>query len=237
MEHEVKHALKVYKTVKDPNIAWWHKFREIAVEILIIVFAVTLSIWLHDKSEHNHQQAEVNQFLRGLKQDLTSDIVEMQGDRQAFVLTGKAYKYISNPTPGFKLNKDSIKSHIDYIYNTTTFISNNGRYEAFKSSGKIGNIENADLQYEITNYYQRLIPSLLLISNEYLEGKKQLFQYLIQNEKFPNNMDNLTVVLSSNEAKNICSSISYVDQEVERYNTAVKQSQKIIALIDKSDNN
>src|ERR1700760_4030263 len=123
MEHEVKHALKVYKTVKDPNIALWHKIKEIAVEIVIIVFAVTLSIWLHDRSEHSHQQEEVTQFLHGLKQDLTNDIAEMRDDEQAFIMEGKTFKYISNPTPGFQISKDSLKVYINYLYNTTTFIS------------------------------------------------------------------------------------------------------------------
>lgn len=235
MEHEVKHALKVYKTAKDPKIPLWHKVREVAVEIVIIVFAVTLSIWLHDRSEHSHQQEDVKQFLSGLKQDLNNDIAEMKDDREAFVGAGKAFKYVCNPAPGFKLSKDSINHHINYIYNTTTFISNDGRYQGFKSSGKIGNIENTELQYAIINYYQRLIPSILLSSNEYLKRKEQLFEYLNKNEQFPNNPDHLVAVLSQNEAKNICSTLIYVDQTIQRYDAAVQQMQKIIALIDKSE--
>ncbi|MBC7525013.1 MAG: hypothetical protein H7239_11315 [Flavobacterium sp.] len=49
------------------------KLTEISIEIFIIVFAVSLSIWLHSWSEHNHQQNEVKKFLVDLKSDLIRD--------------------------------------------------------------------------------------------------------------------------------------------------------------------
>ena len=40
MEKEIKdHAVKAYKTVKDPHLKFWHKVGEIAIEVGIIVFA------------------------------------------------------------------------------------------------------------------------------------------------------------------------------------------------------
>ena len=57
MENEIKdHAVKAYKTIKNPNLKFWHKVGEIGIEVGIIVFAVTLSIWVHDRSEYNHEQ-------------------------------------------------------------------------------------------------------------------------------------------------------------------------------------
>jgi hypothetical protein len=50
MQDEVtKHTRKIFKTIKNPSHTFSEKLKEIVVEILIIVFAVTLSIWLHKK--------------------------------------------------------------------------------------------------------------------------------------------------------------------------------------------
>jgi hypothetical protein len=54
---------------------------------MIIIFAVTISIWFHNLSEHKHQQEEVKQFLEGLKSDLTRDIKEMK----KVILTKKVF--------------------------------------------------------------------------------------------------------------------------------------------------
>jgi hypothetical protein len=75
MQDEVtKHTKKIYDTVKSRKHSFAEKLKEILIEICIIVFAVTLSIWLHSWSEHRHEQKEVSEFLKGLKEDLSNDI-------------------------------------------------------------------------------------------------------------------------------------------------------------------
>jgi hypothetical protein len=84
-EQEVaKHVKKVYKIWHRSDLGFWHKAKEFLIEVVIIVFAVTLSIWLHDRSEHKHKQEEVREFLSGLKSDLQSDLKEMSEDKAAF---------------------------------------------------------------------------------------------------------------------------------------------------------
>ena len=61
---------KLYKTWFSKEHSIWHKISEFLIEMCIIVFAVTISIWFHNLSEHRHQQEEVKQFLEGLKADL-----------------------------------------------------------------------------------------------------------------------------------------------------------------------
>ena|SRR5579862_1902662 len=233
MENEIKdHTVKAYKALKNPGLSFWHKVREISIEIGIIVFAVTLSIWFHDMSEHNHEQKDVKSFLLGLKQDLTSDIKQLEGDRDAYIRSGMAFNYITTPSPGFKISKDSIRKHQNYLYNTTTFLPNNGRYEGFKSSGKLGNIEDDSLQNNITVLYQFMIPSILASTNSYVQRKQSLFGYL--NKSIKRNADgstNILSVLSSDEAINICNKLTYTDEITTRYRNAIKKSKEIISEI------
>jgi hypothetical protein len=60
----------------------WHKIGEFIVEIFIIIFAITVSIFFHDRSVLKHQRHETKEFLLGLKQDLATDIEEMNQDKK-----------------------------------------------------------------------------------------------------------------------------------------------------------
>jgi len=230
MEEEIKkHTVKAYKAIKDPQLPLWHKVKEISIEVGIIIFAVTLSIWFHDISEHNHEQKDVKSFLLGMRQDLTNDITQMKGDLDAYNKQGQAFNYLTTPTPGFKLNMDSVKKHKNYISNTTTFVSNNGRYEGFKSSGKLGNIEDDSLQNNITTLYQNIIPSVLASTNSYIQRKQYLFEYLNRSTKRnPDGSPNLLTALSSDEAVNISNTLTFVTEITDRYKNAIKKSQEII---------
>jgi hypothetical protein len=71
----IKHTKKVF-TVWGSKKSFWHKLGEFVLEMLIIVFAITLSIYLHDRSVKKHQDHETKEFLLGLKEDLKTDITE-----------------------------------------------------------------------------------------------------------------------------------------------------------------
>jgi len=230
MEEEIKkHTVKAYKALKDPKLSLWHKVKEISIEVGIIIFAVTLSIWFHDISEHNHEQKDVKSFLLGMRRDLTSDIIQLKGDLDSYSKQGQAFMYLTTPTPGFKLNKDSIRRHQNYISNTTTFVANNGRYEGFKSSGKLGNIEDDSLQNNITTLYQSIIPSVLASTNSYIQRKQYLFEYLNKSTKRnPDGSPNRLTALSSDEAVNISNTLTFVTEITDRYKSAIKKSQEII---------
>src|ERR1700712_366237 len=128
----VKHTKVVYKIWNSKEHSLMHKIKEFVVEIVIIVFAVSLSIWLHDRSEHAHQQKEVKEFLLGLKNDLGNDIKEMLEDKKGYQKSKEAFKYIASVKMNETLNKDSIIKHYRWLFNNTGLVSNNGRFEGFK---------------------------------------------------------------------------------------------------------
>src|ERR1041385_9321546 len=91
-----KHTKEIVKIAGAKEHSFWHKLKDVVTEIVIIVFAVTVSIWFHNRSEHNHQQEEVKTFLFGLRQDLTEDIAEMENDKESYKMKGAAFRYISH---------------------------------------------------------------------------------------------------------------------------------------------
>jgi hypothetical protein len=77
----VKHAEAAYKAVKNPETSWLHKLKEVLIEIFIIVFAVSLSIWFHNWSDSLHERREEREFLKGMKGDIQADLNVIRGLR------------------------------------------------------------------------------------------------------------------------------------------------------------
>ena len=157
----IKHTRKAYEKMKDTEHSLWHKTKEIFIEIVIIVFAVTLSIWLHSWSEQRHQQNEAQDFLSDLKDDLSNDIDSMQTAQTAPKKNRESIAFILLLTESKLDSMIKTKSSLEFQSNIGTTKINNGNYEGFKSSGKIGFIENKKLKKYILNYYQDATPNLI----------------------------------------------------------------------------
>ncbi len=237
-ENEIaKHTKKIYKTWRATELDLWHKLKEIIVEIFIIVFAVTVSIWFHNRSEHSHQQEDVKIFLLGLQKDLTADIAEMQEDRHSYEMQQVAFSYIKHTKLGQKLDSDSVVYYSNWIYNTTALNPNNGRFEGFKSSGKLGFIENDSLQNDILDLYQENIPSLLSATSNYVDRKNILFQYLQRTiHRITDSTDNLTEILTTEEAHYISKVLSFTSEITGRYDATIAKMKKIMTEIEKEYN-
>jgi len=229
----IKHTKKLFGIWETKNPIW-HKIGEFIVEIFIIIFAITVSIFFHDRSVLKHQRHETKEFLLGLKQDLATDIEEMNQDKSSFMQSEKAFHYITSRKLEEPLNADTIDKYYGYIFNTTGLVPNSGRFEGFKSSGKMGTIENKELQNNIMDLYQENIPNLINSTNFYTSKKLGLFEYVNMNRKrFTDTTNNLVSVLSSDPAYNICMSLTFVKEILDRYDTCINKMNTIISDIDK----
>ncbi|WP_456314689.1 DUF6090 family protein [Pseudomonas shirazensis] len=182
MQEEItKHSEKIYKTVKNSEHTLGEKLKEIIVEICIIVFAVTLSIGLHSWSEHRHQQEEVSVFLANLKNDLKNDIKNIDNEKKAYQKSNLGYKKILALTP---LQLDSIsksKNTVNFPIHAHGQTMSIGNYEGFKSSGKIGYIEDEKLKQKILTYYQIFVPAINEVDKMYNDFLFKCFDKMIEN--------------------------------------------------------
>jgi hypothetical protein len=158
----------------------------------------------------------------------------MAGDKKSYDMAHKAFAYITSVKPGEKMDKDSIKKYNNYIFNTTGLVPNDGRYQGFKSSGKISTIENTELQNAILDLYQENIPILLTSTDYYTKKKEVLFGMLVDElKRGPDGSTNLLEVLGTDKVYNICSTLTSTKEILQRYENLITKSKKIIALIDK----
>ena len=119
-----------------------------------------------------------------------------------------------------------------YIFNTTGLIPNSGRFEGFKSSGKIGTIENKELQNNIMDLYQENIPNLIVSTNFYTGAKQKLFDHINANRKrLTDSTDNLLTALASDQSYNISLGLTFIKEIVGRYDTCINKMQMITRQI------
>ncbi|HEY4965996.1 MAG TPA: hypothetical protein VII28_06330 [Puia sp.] len=234
MEDEVvKHAKKIYKTWFSKEFSIWHKISEFLVEILIIFFAVSISIWFHNRSEHAHEQAEVKAFLMGLRSDLNDDISEMQNDKISLMEQGKIFSYITSLKIKEPPSKDTLNKYRHALFVTTSLNPNDGRFEGFKSSGKIGIIENKELQNDIMDLYQEEIVSLHASTNGYNSWKINFLNYVIENQKrLTDSTSNFKELIKDDKVYDFSTVLSHPTEVLARYDTCIQLMQKIIGKID-----
>jgi hypothetical protein len=181
----IKHSKKIQSAMNNKNHSFTEKIKEVITEILIIVFAVTLSIWLHSWSEHKHQQDEASVFLGNLKNDLKNDIKNIDIEKNAYQESNIKYEKILALTT---LQLDSIyksKNKVDFPIYSHGPKMNIANYEGFKSSGKIGYIEDEKLKQKILNYYQIYVPAINEVDKYYNDFLFKCFDKMIENADKP----------------------------------------------------
>jgi len=230
MQDEItKHGKKIYRTIKNPAHSLTEKIKDIIIEIGIIVFAVTLSIWLHGRTEHHHEQTEVQAFLQGLKTDLAQDIALLEKNRNIITSLDSNYHFLASFTnKGITVPPDSTIYHSLYFTMIVTRPSI-GRYEGFKSSGKIGLIENDSLKQNILTFYQQTIPNLV-----YGEEFVNSLQSKILDLQIDKN-DNTTIVdfiRSTKTASLLSLGMQNFKSNIGLYNQSIDHARKIIGQID-----
>ena len=234
-EHEItKHTKAVYKVWTNPHIKLKEKVIEIAIEIGIIVFAITLSLMVERWRENVHERGIEKDFLVDLKTDLNSDLIQEAEDSAAYAQMRNGWTYFYNcGVNGQIANKDSLNQYGFSLFNTTTFISNNSRFEGMKSSGQLFVIENKKLLNLILDLYQYKITGLNL-TNDVVTFTKQHSLIPFVQEKLVQKKDgsnNLAQLFFLPQMQNYLASGGAAIEAVNRYHVVMEQSRKIIAMI------
>jgi hypothetical protein len=180
----VKHTEKVVAVAKDKTMKWQHKLQEILLEVAIIVFAVSLSIWFHNWSESRKDGSEAREFLSGLKKDLQADMEEMRDDEADYRKRQRGTAYFETVNQGAPLVRDSLQKYTGVFFDNTQIDPRISRYEALKSSGKLGIIENKELLLNITDLYTKDFTRITRRNDYFNNARQQLIiPYLVSHLK------------------------------------------------------
>jgi Family of unknown function (DUF6090) len=237
-ENEIaKHIDAAYKAAKQPNTHWLHRLKEVLIEILIIVFAVTISIWFHNWSDSLHEQREAKEFLRGLKVDLKEDIAQAKEDSAFYTMQLSRFRYFLRVGNGDTLSADSMKAYQSALYSNTSLEPHISRYEGLKGSGKFGIIENTDLLNNIINLHEATIKHVELLDGYYTDFANRLGSFFQENGQLNKNGSSVTNAQELVQMPRMrfldMYGISFISQNVLQANdSCIVQCQKLIDQID-----
>lgn len=225
-----KHGKNVVHLIAKKEHKLAHKLREIALEIAIIVFAVSMSIWLHGLSEHHHKQQEVRSFLIGLKGDLEGDVRQLTEIKEGYKGFDANYAYLAGIDPAQKPDWEKFKAAYAKSNANWYFIPVKSRYEGFLMSGRLTNIENEKLLTAILSLYQMYLPQIQTSEGGWSTRQRKLRDY--REEQLEGDDDqSLFRVTTSPKGKRLLRDMSTTPQLYERYQSYIDQSREIIKMI------
>jgi hypothetical protein len=234
-EAVAKHTKKVYKVWASKEHSWQHKAKEFLIEIAIIVFAVSISIWFHNMSEKSHDRKEAKQYLEGLKKDLTKDITEMREDSASFVSQYAFYKKLAASQGGIVDTALIIENNWMFT-NQTALIPNISRFEALKYSGKMNIIENKELLDEILNLYEEKIPQLISTANNINSYKNSTFNEYMESHRYylkAKQPEFYKAVQTDADLNYYFKRIaSNMPEVIEQYQNVIQHNEKLVKMID-----
>jgi hypothetical protein len=226
-----KHGKNVIHLMTKKEHGLSHRIREVALEIAIIVFAVSMSIWLHGLSQHHHQQQEVRSFLVGLKSDLERDIRSLTEIKEGYKGFDANYAYLAELDPDKQPDWEKFKAAYAASDANWYFLPAKSRYEGFVMSGKLTNIENEKLLTAILALYQGRLLEIQTSEGGWSTRQHKLRDY--REAQLEGDDDrSLFRVSTTPKGKRLLRQMATVPQLYERYQSYIDLSREIIRMID-----
>lgn len=234
MEQEIiKHTENIGKSMKKKDTPLLKKLGEIAIEICIIVFAITLSMWFHDSSEQKHERKEAKEFLLGLRLDLISTIEDAKGAQDDYEEKTKVFTYLSSLDTSIETNSDSLEKYFAEFSTTPIFHINSSRFNGFMSSGKIDQIPNKTLLTNILDFYQHDTQTYNGMMRFWEDSRGELAK-IVSNSLVTtdNGLDNKLTILTNPKVSRIAKKAIPGRQFIDQHSVMIKSATEIVRNIE-----
>lgn len=183
MEDEIgKHTKEILSVSKEKTGSFKEKTGKIALEIVIIVFSIMVSLWLDNWNDKRKERTEVKEFLADLKEDLQLDTASLNRKIVTLKRYISDYTLILNLTNAQIDSLKKVKKTVNLNFDITPSPFNEGNYQGFKSSGKIGFIDNKDLKKYMLAYYEQVTPSYKEVEKVHLTHQSTLMNTIYEDE-------------------------------------------------------
>lgn len=233
-EQEIaQHSKNIISLVTTKHHPFAHRLREIAIEIVTIVFAVSMSIWLHGLSEHYHQQQEVRSFLIGLRSDLKGDVATLKQMIAEYHRFDDNFAYLSRLEPGQAPDWGKFNKAYEFSDANWFLIPNKSRFDGFMMSGKLNNIEDDAIQNGLLNLYQSVLPQIRASEGGWMSRQEKLRDFRDQVLGTDDPEDHYRLVTSP-KGKLLLKRMTASPLLYQRYQQYIDLSTQIIKAIDEA---
>ena len=157
-EKIIKHTGDAARALLKKDHSWRKKIQEFFFEILIIVIAVSITLWFHNWNDSLHEKHLAKDFLTGIRGDLKITADKLEVDLAAFQHTLNYYDTIWKQINENRVDKLFMDSASGNLTNMVGFAFDDSRFESFKSSGNLRLIENQALMQDLTRMFTVTLP-------------------------------------------------------------------------------
>jgi hypothetical protein len=174
-EKVIQHSANALHVLQDKEKGWGKKIREFLVEILIIVFAVSITLVLHNWNDERHERRLEREFLTGIKSDLDSGAARLEQAITAFQWSVDYFTKAREQIATHQVDPGYLDSFSGALGNTLYFSFDMGRFEGFKSSGYLRLIENQTLLKHLMTLYTVAIPFQIEADHMVFDERRKYF--------------------------------------------------------------
>jgi hypothetical protein len=174
-EKVIQHAANAVHVLQEKEKGWVKKLKEFFLEILIIFFAVTVTLLFHNWNDTLHEHRLEREFLAGIKSDLDSGALSLDRNIAYFQPTIDYFANVRQQLATHQINTAYIDSNSWELKNTRYFAFDMGRFEGFKSSGYLRLVENQSLLKRLMTFYTISIPWQIEADRLVFNSQRQYF--------------------------------------------------------------
>ena len=175
-EKVIQHTENILHTVGNKKLTWRAKVKEVVLEICIISFAVSLTLFLHNWNDGLHERRLAKEFLIGITQDLKLDSGRLAYQIDVFKPIIHYYGELRREILANKIDAAYADTNSTILAEDAHFSFDNGRFESFKSSGYLRLIENQKLSTDLTNLFTVYLPTEVYRDREFFAKRLDDFE-------------------------------------------------------------
>ncbi len=177
----------------DRTHTWKERIKEVSLEIAIIIFAVSVTLMMHNWNDRHHEKEVEKEFLTGIREDLKTTSSYLDKDIKRFHSTIQYYDSVWQQIKSNKIDAAYIDSNSYFLTNSSYFLFDNGRFEGFKSSGNLKLIENNHLLKDLMSLYSVRMPTQQNVDEDINKSRREDFNKYIGTKATLDNSGELIV--------------------------------------------
>jgi hypothetical protein len=174
-EKIIQHSANALHSLQQKEKTWAKRIKEFFGEILIIVFAVSITLLLHNWNDERHEHHMEREFLAGIKSDLDSAAADINDNVNDFQPNIDYYFKVRQQLATHKIDPAYLDSNSYRLGHTHYLLFDMGRFEGFKSSGYLRLIENKTLLKNLMSLYTADIPFQVEADGSTFRNRQQYF--------------------------------------------------------------
>lgn len=174
-EKIIQHSANALHSLQQKEKSWAKKLKEFFGEILIIVFAVSITLVLHNWNDERREHHMEREFLAGIESDLDSAAADINDNIRDFQPNIDYYFKIRQQLATHNIDPAYLDSNSYRLGHTHYMVFDMGRFEGFKSSGYLRLIENKTLLKNLMSLYTVEIPFQVEADASTYRNRQQYF--------------------------------------------------------------